>query len=280
MIHAVRRASPPVLLLAGLVSGCAGDEGAADGMVAVEVVTVTLDPASQAPVVLLRDPETGQVLPIWVGLPEAQAITRALHGLTTPRPMTHDLLATLVRDLSAEVTEVQVHELRGETFHGRIRLRVRGGRMHDLDSRPSDAMALALRVGAPIRVPRALLGDPPEADLLAPEGDAEAVPGFGLTVVTPTPELRRTFRLPDHDGVMIARVTGAAEAAGLRRGDLVIRVNEDPVRSPVDVIRAALDAPAGAVLRVRYWRGGREADVELSPAEPGADRPRGALTEA
>jgi uncharacterized protein len=126
----------------------------------VEVVGVGVDPATQSPVVLLREPATEGLVPIWIGTAEAEAIARSLHGVEMPRPMTHDLLASTIERLGARVVEVVVVEQRAGTYYGIIRLvnGARGERV-EIDSRPSDALALALRTGAPIRVARVLLRD-------------------------------------------------------------------------------------------------------------------------
>lgn len=147
-----------------------------DDFVTVQLVTVGMDPTHGAPIVLLREPDSGNVLPILIGVAEAHAIARSLHDIEPPRPMTHDLLATLLTMLGAQVIEVQVHALREGTYYGRIRFRMRGASdVRDLDSRPSDALALALRVGAPIRVLRALLRDATEGDVQPPHGDEPVV---------------------------------------------------------------------------------------------------------
>jgi uncharacterized protein len=152
-------------LVAGLfLAGCAVPAGESrqpdPGLATVEVAAVAVDPRTQSPVVLLRDPATDRVVPIWVGVPEAEAIRRALDGVAVPRPMTHDLLASAIRGLGARVEEVAITQQRGGTYYGVIRLVTNGGRERiEIDSRPSDGMALALRTGARIRVARELLLD-------------------------------------------------------------------------------------------------------------------------
>jgi hypothetical protein len=144
--------------------------------VTVKLETVAIDPAHGSPVVLLRDTISGEVLPILVGVAEAHAIARALHKIEPPRPMTHDLLAALVRTLGAQVIEVQVHALREGTYYGRVRVRLRGEQsVREVDSRPSDALALALRVDAPIRVLRSLLRDESEGEGAPPHADDPVV---------------------------------------------------------------------------------------------------------
>lgn len=110
-----------------------------------------LDPDSNTPIVVLRDSDGGRFLPIWIGPFEANAIVMRLEGVETPRPLTHDLLLTLVQELKAQVLHILISELKDNTFYARVHL-VRDGEEIVLDSRPSDAIALALRAEAPIFV--------------------------------------------------------------------------------------------------------------------------------
>lgn len=103
------------------------------------------------PVVLLTDAEERMALPIWVGPAEAQAIALQLQGVTPPRPMTHDLLRSVLREMSVSLTRVVVTDVRDQTYFAEIHLK-RDGTDHAVDSRPSDAIALALRMEAPIFV--------------------------------------------------------------------------------------------------------------------------------
>jgi bifunctional DNase/RNase len=110
---------------------------------------VSFDMVGKQPIVLLKTVESNKFLPIWIGHPEAAAILMKLQGASTPRPMTHDLLSDVLGELDAECTRVAVTELRENTFYASISLRV-NGRELEIDSRPSDALALAVRAGAPI----------------------------------------------------------------------------------------------------------------------------------
>ena len=110
---------------------------------------VSFDMVGKQPIVLLKAVDTNKFLPIWIGHPEAAAILMKLQGASTPRPMTHDLLADLLGELDAKCTQVSVTELRENTFYASITLTV-NGREVEIDSRPSDALALAVRSGAPI----------------------------------------------------------------------------------------------------------------------------------
>ena len=116
----------------------------------MELLGVRVELPSNAPIVLLREmSESARLLPIFIGAPEATAIAIALDGLTTPRPMTHDLLRNVLDELSADVERVVVTELRHKTFYAELHL-LRDGSRFVLSSRPSDAIALAARTGTPI----------------------------------------------------------------------------------------------------------------------------------
>jgi bifunctional DNase/RNase len=117
----------------------------------VQVFGVIVDEATKSPVVILRAVEGDQTLPIQVGLPEAGAIAAAIEKVEFPRPMTHDLAVTLATALGARIERVEVVDLREGTFFAVVTL-LRGRRRIELDSRPSDAIALALRAKAPIHV--------------------------------------------------------------------------------------------------------------------------------
>ena len=113
------------------------------------VYGVSFDLVGKQPIVLLKTADGDKVLPVWIGHPEAASILMKLQGQEPPRPQTHDLLADVIAQLEAEVVRVTVTELRENTFHASITLR-RNGDEIDVDSRTSDAIALALRAGAKI----------------------------------------------------------------------------------------------------------------------------------
>ncbi len=110
-----------------------------------------MDPITNSPIVILQDVQSNTILPIWVGLFEANAIALQIERIDTPRPMTHDLLKNVLLQLKAEVGKVVVTELRENTFYAAIHLQLEGEPVI-IDSRPSDAIALALRTDSPIFV--------------------------------------------------------------------------------------------------------------------------------
>jgi uncharacterized protein len=110
---------------------------------------VSFEPIGKQPIVLLKTADDDKFLPIWIGHPEAAAILMKLQGATPPRPMTHDLLTDVVSELQGEVVKVTVTEMRENTYYARITI-VQNGREVEIDSRPSDAIALAVRCDAQI----------------------------------------------------------------------------------------------------------------------------------
>ncbi len=125
-------------------------------MIKMEIKGLLMDPVSNMPVVILRDTENGLFLPIWVGIFEANAIALEMEKVTTPRPMTHDLLKNVLAELDTRVERVVINDLRENTFFARIHL-TRNDSSLSVDSRPSDAIALALRSRADIFVEEEVL---------------------------------------------------------------------------------------------------------------------------
>jgi len=115
----------------------------------MHIYGVSFDLVGKQPIVLLKTAEGNKFLPIWIGHPEAAAILMRLQSATTPRPMTHDLVTDMLEQLGAQVTRITVTELRENTFYAQITVQQDGSEV-EIDSRPSDAIALAIRADAPI----------------------------------------------------------------------------------------------------------------------------------
>jgi hypothetical protein len=124
--------------------------------VEMKIRTLMMDPATNSPIVVLKDAQGSAILPIWVGVYEANAIALEIEKVQTPRPMTHDLLKNLLLGLNVSVQRVVVSDLRDDTFYALIWIE-REGQLMSIDSRPSDALALALRVDCPIFVDEQVL---------------------------------------------------------------------------------------------------------------------------
>jgi hypothetical protein len=249
-----------VLLGLGLAASCSRS---ANREVEVEVSRVAVDPASHSPVVLLEDKAHNVALPIWIGLSEAHAIASRLEGIESPRPLTHDLMKAVFERVGIGLQRVVIRELRDNTYYASIVLLWDGEEM-EVDSRPSDAIALAMRFGQPIFVNRALLEGDTALDLRGMAAAAQSV--GGVTVQGLSGELADYFDLPSGQGVVVSEVSGSADAA-LRRGDVILEVDGNPVHTPGE-FRALLSAHSGrADLAVQ--RDGARLHVDF-PAAPQA----------
>jgi uncharacterized protein len=131
-----------------------------------------VDPITNMPTIILRETDGERVLPIWVGVFEANAIALQIENVTTPRPMTHDLLRNVIQDLRARIDKIVVSDLKENTFYALIYLTVNGD-VVAIDARPSDAIALALRARAPIFVEERVIDHAKTVDLAPEKGDAE-----------------------------------------------------------------------------------------------------------
>jgi bifunctional DNase/RNase len=131
-----------------------------------------VDPVTNVPIVILRDKEGQRVLPIWVGIFEANAIALQIENITPQRPMTHDLLHNVIHDLKADIEKIVVSDLRENTFYALIYVSI-GGELTAIDARPSDAIALALRARAPIFVEDKVIDHAKHVDLTPDKGDSD-----------------------------------------------------------------------------------------------------------
>ena len=131
-----------------------------------------VDPITNTPIVILRDKEGQKVLPIWVGIFEANAIALQIENVATPRPMTHDLLRNIIHDLKASVQKIVVCDLQENTFYALIYLGLNGDTVA-IDARPSDAIALALRTRAPIFVEDTVIDNAKTVDFTTEKADAD-----------------------------------------------------------------------------------------------------------
>ena len=122
-----------------------------EGYIEMKVGGLTLDPVTKTPIVILKDPENKLNLPIWIGLMEATSMATELEGIKMARPMTHDLLRNMIDEVGGTVEAIEVTDLQDNTYYAVIRIKV-GDRDISVDSRPSDAISLALRTKSPIFV--------------------------------------------------------------------------------------------------------------------------------
>ena len=139
-------------------------------LIEMTIKGLMVDPITSTPIVILKDKDGDRVLPIWVGVSEANAIALQIENIATPRPMTHDLLRNVITDLEGRVDRVVVNDLKDNTFYAVIHLTVRGERVA-VDARPSDAIALALRTQSPILVEEAVIDHAKTVDFASERAD-------------------------------------------------------------------------------------------------------------
>lgn len=139
-------------------------------MIEVNVINVAIDVKSKMPVIVLKEKEGEKTLPIWIGLFEAQSIALAMENIKPPRPLTHDLAKSLIERLQGEVDKVIINDLKHNTFYAKILIR-QNGKAIQVDSRPSDAIAIALRLKIPIFIEETVLDK--VATGASPIGDEE-----------------------------------------------------------------------------------------------------------
>jgi bifunctional DNase/RNase len=143
-------------------------------VIEMELTGVRVELPTNQPIVLLREREGERYLPIWIGAAEAAAIALSLQGVVTPRPMTHDLMKNMLEDLAVQVQRIVVTELRESTFFATIEMQ-RDSASFEISSRPSDAIALAVRMAVPIYASEEVLE---EAAILIPGEEDEEVEKF------------------------------------------------------------------------------------------------------
>lgn len=251
-----------------------------ESMVEVEVATVGMSGVAGMPVVLLREPGAREVIPIYIGVTEARAILRALAGERAPRPMTHELLGDVLGGVEVTLTRVYVDALTESTFLGMLELTLPGrdAPVH-IDSRPSDAIALALTAGASIHVAPEVLE---AARQIEYQGfDDQVVVALGITVTPLDEDLREALGLPGRAGVLVSGVSGAAAEAGLSPGALLLEVNGETPETPLRFLELVRDTPRDVPARLRVWQEGEDIEVELSTEVPApVPRRRGPELEA
>jgi uncharacterized protein len=210
----------------------------------VQVARVGFDDNTGSNYVLLLDDSESRVLPIMIGENEATAILLALHGIKPERPFTHDLMRSIIGQTGNRVDRIEIADMRDEVYYAIIYMD--GGR-YTLDSRPSDAIALAMNMNAPIYVNTKLFESAPAIG----RGTGGKIPvvahALGLTVEQLTPDLASAFGEPGGGGVLVSEVDSAAKKAGVARGDVVVKMGNSEVKALDDFSRQASQVKSGSV---------------------------------
>jgi bifunctional DNase/RNase len=263
-----------LLLIAAIVAACScgrspSNPSTAAGLspddVRVQVSRIGFDDQTGSHYVLLLDETESRELPILIGESEAQAIVLALHGIKPPRPFTHDLIRSIIGQTGNRVDRIVIADMRDEIYYATIYMD--GGR-YSIDSRPSDAIALAMGMNAPIYVNNKLFESAPKLGLGAGGKIPDTAHALGLTVEQLTPDLASAFGQPGGRGVLVSGVSSSAEKAGVARGDIVVKVGDREVKALDDFSRQAAQFKRGGAVTLTLNRGGsnRTVTLESSPA--------------
>jgi uncharacterized protein len=234
-----------------------------EGAVEVQVLNVGFDRLANSPVVVLQDKGKKKALPIWVGPSEAQSIAMEMQGMTSPRPLTHDLLKNILKELNVGFEKAIVSNLKNETYFAHIYL-VSAGRHIEVDSRPSDAIALALRFHKPIFVAKTLMEGKNSIDLSHAEGSITSDKVRGISVQEITERLADYFGFQSKEGVLVSEVNAEVEAAGLRSGDVIVAVDSENVHGVAD-FKEKVSKREGQRIPLTVRREGKVITMNLPP---------------
>lgn len=217
----------------------------------MEVKGVKLEPLGHTPVVLLADREGKKALPIWIGLLEGNAIDKELKNITSPRPMTHDLLHSILTQVHVKVKEVKIVDLKDHTYFATLFLKVNKG-VIEVDARPSDAIVLALKAKIPILVSAKIL-DEQGITLTQKNSFGER---YGIRIQELTPALASHFNFKGKKGVLVSEVSPSSksEASGIKAGDIVTKINSKEIGSVQDFEEMFDTIKAGDWLRILFFR--------------------------
>ena len=242
-----------LLLLAAVVAACSCGRSPFNSSasakpspddVRVQVARVGFDDQTGSNYVLLLDETESRELPIMIGESEATAILLALHGIKPQRPFTHDLIRSIIGQTGNSVDRIVIGDMRDEIYFATIYMD--GGR-YTIDSRPSDAIALAMNMNAPIYVNNKLFELSSTMGLGAGGKIPNTARALGLTVEQLTPDLASAFGQADARGVLVSEVDPSAQKAGVARGDIVVKVGDREVKALDDFSRDAASIKSSAV---------------------------------
>ena len=230
----------------------------------VKVKGLTLDPQGNTPVIILEEQQGHRAFPIWIGLPEARAIMLEMEGVSTPRPLTHVLLYNILVDLDVKIRHVVLTDMQDDTFYAIILLQ-KGNKILTIDARPSDAIALALHVKAPVFATKKLLNAVRTVTLQEPLSSASVVKTLGMHLQNLDAMLASFFHLAKADGVLVSSVeTGSqAEQHGMRRGDVITKVDGKPIKDIQDFLATCQEKKVGQEMLFQVTRDRRPLTIRL-----------------
>lgn len=243
---------------------------AEDDLLAAELASIGVVPATGAPVAVLRVPDAGTAIPIFIGPEEARAIVMGQRRMETPRPLTHDLAIGIIGALDARLQRLVIDDLRDDTYHGVLEFRVDG--RDDpvrVDTRPSDGLALAVRTGATVAIARQVLESAADVPF-EPRGPVTTA--LGITVVAAEAELREALELPDGDGVLVSDSRGMAAILGIQAGAMIRKIDGRAVKSPEEFLESVQGLDREDRATIEFWHRGETREVEVPADAPSGDR--------
>lgn len=228
----------------------------------VKVKTVTLDPSSQTPVVILEVVQDKSFLPIWIGNAEAASIAMELEHVAVPRPNTHDLIRTILENLGASLHRITITDMKNNTYFASLTLKIKGQEI-DVDSRPSDAIAIALRMKAPIYASSEVLAKARQMPAGPQAGELRKT--LGIQVQELTAELAKLLESSIKRGLLVADVElgSVASVAGLQRGDIILKVNEQAIQSTAEMEFLLKNTKKSKQLKVEINRKGKTLSLAM-----------------
>ena len=232
------------------------------GTVETKIKTVMVDPNTQAPVVVLESVADQKLLPIWIDVAEARAIALELEQIKTPRPLTHDLMRNILIRIGATLERAVITDLRSNTYYAILYLRLKGQELQ-IDARPSDAIALALRMKAPVFAAAQVFAK--SRAVPAPKRADEAQRKLGIQTQDLTPELAALFNVGQESGVIVADVEagGPAAISGIHRGDVITKVNNSSIKSAADLERLIAAAKTPAQIKLEVIKKGKPTTIVI-----------------
>ncbi len=238
-------------------------KGVPNAFVEVEVKGLSLDAVGQNPVVLLSDKEGKRALPIWIGILEAGAIEKELKNIPSKRPMTHDLLHTILGRIKVKVEEIRIVDLKENTYYATLFIRT-NKEVIEIDARPSDAIVLALKSKATILVLARILDE--QGIVLSTRVSGER---YGIRVQPLTPTLASHFNFKGGNGVLVSGVLPGSfsETSGIKAGDIITKVNFREIRTVQEFEEAFDTLKEEKSVRVLLFKDGKMKEVNL-PLRP------------
>jgi bifunctional DNase/RNase len=229
-----------------------------DDFIRVNIHQLVVDPANQQPVVSLSDSGEKRALLIWIGLSEARAIYSELEGIEHMRPLTHDLLARVIKKVDGKIHRIVITHTEDNVFYATIVIE-KDGSLVEVDARPSDSIVMALKFKAPILISRMLF----EKMSIPVEKQTKTDEEYGLTLQELTPELARYLSFESKRGVMVSGILkgSRAEKDGIETGDIIVEVGEQAIESVLKMKDALVKSKTP--VKVKIFRKSRYLSMTL-----------------